>query len=121
MNVLSAGDTVGELSLVPGHPMDRSATVVAFSQVETRVLAVSAFHELCAANPAIQSVLLHLLAHRVRDLSSLLLETMYNGLDRRLYRRLIDLADVYGHGEPCPVIPLTQETTPTWSAARDPR
>jgi len=110
LNVLSAGDTVGELSLLPGRASDRrSATVVALSEVDTRVLGASAFHELCRTHPAVQSVLLDLLAQRVRSLSSLLLETMYDRLDRRLYRRLIDLARVYDGGVAAPAIPLTQE------------
>ena len=38
-----------------------------------------------------------------------LLESMYVGLDRRLYRCLLDLAEIDGPDEARPVIPFTQE------------
>ena len=74
------------------------------------MLTHSAFVELCARHPRVQGLLADLLADRVRELSSRLLEAMYLGLDRRLYRSLLALRDLYGppsvHGTT--VIPLTQ-------------
>lgn len=111
LNVLGPGAHVGELALLgsaPGHR--RSATVVALDAAETRVLAATAFHELCEQNPRVQRLLTDLLAARVRELSARLLDAMYVGLDRRLYRSLLELAELYGPGpNGHPVVPLTQE------------
>ena len=110
LNVLSAGDIVGELSLVHRDgATPRSATVAALEASQTRVLPATAFHELCDRHPGVQRLLTDMLAVRVRELSSRLLETMYVGLDRRLYRSLLHLADVFGTGTGRLVIPLTQE------------
>lgn len=110
LNVLSPGDTVGELSLVRrGRSTHRSATVVALDAAETRVIAATAFHDLCDGHPAVRELLVDLLADRVRELSGRLLDARYVGLDRRLYRCLLDLADVYGDGSATAVIPLTQD------------
>ena len=110
LNVLSPGDSVGELSLVRrGAPDLRSATVVALDAAETRVLGMGVFQELCQSHPGVQDLVVAALADRVRDLSGRLLEQMYVGLDRRLYRRLLDLAEVYANGTASAVVPLTQE------------
>lgn len=109
LNVLSPGDHVGELALLPGGGHRRSATVVALEPAETAVLPASVFQDLCRTHPAVQSLLVDALATRVRQLSERLLETMYIGLDRRIYRCLLDLADVYGTGRGDIVVPLTQE------------
>jgi CRP/FNR family transcriptional regulator, cyclic AMP receptor protein len=110
LTILSAGDAVGELALLDrGTLHHRSASVLALDKAETRVLSASSFHELCDQHPGVQRLLVDTLAGRVRDLSGRLLETMYLGLDRRVYRCLLRLAEVYGEGTARPVIPLTQE------------
>jgi CRP-like cAMP-binding protein len=111
INVLRSGDTVGELALVertvPGH---RSATVVALDPTCTRVLTATAFRTLRHRYPGVEDVLVSVLADRVRELSDRLLEAMYVGLDRRVYRRLLELCRVYDEaGVPPVVIPLTQD------------
>ena len=110
LNVLSPGDSVGELSLVRrGAPERRSATVVALDAAETRVLGMGVFQELCQSHPGVQDLMVAALADRVRDLSARLLEQMYVGLDRRLYRRLLDLAEMYADGATA-VVPLDAGT-----------
>jgi CRP-like cAMP-binding protein len=101
-------------ALLPGHrSLQRSATVLALSAAETRVLSAAAFHAVREEFPAVNQILVDLLAERVRELSDRLLETMYVGLDRRVYRCLLRLHEVYG--EPGPgagapvVVPLTQD------------
>jgi CRP/FNR family transcriptional regulator, cyclic AMP receptor protein len=49
-----------------------------------------------------------LLADRVEALSQRLLETMYESLDRRVFRRLVELAATYGDSGGTVVIPLSQ-------------
>jgi CRP/FNR family cyclic AMP-dependent transcriptional regulator len=112
VNVLRAGDVVGELALVGGGV--RSATVVALDAVETRSVSLAAFQALCDRHPAVQRVLVEVLAARVRALSAQLLDALYVGLDRRVYRCLMSLAAVFGPdgddgGAHEASIPLTQE------------
>lgn len=123
LNVLGPGSHVGELALLPGHQsQQRSATVLALSAAETRVLSAGAFHAVRQEFPAVDQILVDLLAERVRELSDRLLETMYVGLDRRVHRCLLRLHEVYGEqaagaggpgspgggGAPV-VVPLTQD------------
>jgi CRP-like cAMP-binding protein len=109
LNVVGPGAHVGELALAHrSGPHVRSATVVALEPAETRNLSAHAFYDLCDRHPRVQTLLVDLLATRVRELSFRMLETMYLSLDRRLYRRLLFLTEVY-EGQPDVVIPLTQE------------
>jgi CRP-like cAMP-binding protein len=112
LNILSPGDYFGELSLVRrGDDRRRTATVVALEPAETLVISVATFDELCAHQPAVGQLLIAALARRVEQLSGRLLDALYVGLDRRLYRCLLNLAHVYGtdNGDGHPTIPLTQE------------
>ena len=108
INVLKRGDFFGEVALLDtrGH---RTATITALEPAETMVVTASSFHRLCQSHPAVERTLSTLLAHRVDELSQHLLEAMYLGLDRRLYRRLVELCESYGEGGEGPVVlPLTQ-------------
>jgi CRP-like cAMP-binding protein len=111
LSVLSPGDAFGELALLDGGRR-RTATVVALEASETLSLSRSAFDELRRTHPAIEQVLVQALARRVEDLSRALLEALYVPVDRRVVRRLLDLAGTYGGevaaGTPV-VIPITQD------------
>lgn len=111
LNVIGPADWFGELSLLRGRAGVRTATVVALEPAITRSLTEPAFAELRRRHPAIGELLLALLAQRVEELSRRLVEAMYDGLDRRVQQRLLELVRVYGDGEPDrPVtVPLTQE------------
>jgi len=110
LNVLGPGAHVGELALLPdGRTQHRSATVTAIDPTETRVLSASAFEKLRQAHPEVTEILVILLADRVRELSERLLEAMYDGLDRRLYRCLYRLGRVYVDGPGPVTIPMTQD------------
>lgn len=108
LNVLGPGSHVGELALLP-DTHQRSATVTALDEAETRVLSASAFDELRRAHPEVDQILVRLLADRVRELSERLLEAMYDGLDRRLYRCLYRLGRVYVQDSGPVTIPMTQD------------
>jgi CRP-like cAMP-binding protein len=110
LNVIGPGSHVGELALLArGAPRERSATVVALEPSVTRVLTATAFRELCARHPAVQGLLVDLMAARIRELSGRLLEVMYVGLDRRLVHSLVQLTETYPPQGGVHVIPLTQE------------
>lgn len=108
LTVLSPGDAFGELAVM-GRPHRRTATVIAWEEVETLSLGGPAFQSLCQAHPSIEKLVVVLLAERVDQLSQRLLEALYVSVDRRIYRRLVELCDIYGDGAPRTVIPLTQD------------
>lgn len=107
LNILTAGDYFGELALLRPDRR-RTATVVALEPSRTLSVAGTAFDALRAGNPKVERVLSMLLADRVDTLSQRLLETMYDSLDRRVFRRLVELAATYGRTEGHVVIPLSQ-------------
>ncbi len=105
--ILSAGDYFGELALLR-EDRRRTATVVALEPSRTLAIPSSAFHRLMDADPGFGLALSALLADRIDQLSGRLLETMYVGLDRRVYRRLVELGRSYGVTDNRASIPLSQ-------------
>ena len=112
LRLITPGEYFGELALLDRTASRRSATIVALEPAETWSISSTAFHALRADHPEIQQVVMTALAERVDDLSRRLLEAMYDGLDRRVFRQLVYLSEVYAVGtDRGPVtIPLTQET-----------
>lgn len=109
LSVVSPGDVFGELALL-SESHTRTATVVALEHSETLALSRRDFVELRRQHPGVEQLLVEMLARRVDELSQSLLEAMYVGVDRRVIRRLLDLADAYRNGPDGVVtIPLTQE------------
>ena len=106
--VLGPGEFFGELGLLRSEPI-RTATVVALEQAETRALHRADLARLEREHPAIVDVLLGASAAQVVRLSRCLVEALYVPADRRLLRRLGELAAVYRRGPEAPTIPLTQE------------
>ena len=110
INVLGRGAYFGEVSLLDGGSPRRTASVVALEAAETLSLGASTFRQLRARHPAVQELVLTLLARRVDELSDRLVEALYSGLDERIHRRLVELAGIYADGTTTAVtIPLTQD------------
>lgn len=106
--ILGPGDYFGELVMVaPGQ--GRNATIVAMEATETRVLHRAQLEELRRLRPAIDRFLLDALAREVRRLSTLLTEAHYVPVDKRVLRRLLEVASTYGGAADGTVVPLTQE------------
>jgi CRP-like cAMP-binding protein len=101
--VRGPGDAFGEMGLLGNAP--RSATVAALEESETFCLYKTEFDRVRREHPAVNEVLLAFLANEVRMLNERLLEALYVPAERRVRRRIVELADVYGGKE----IPLTQE------------
>jgi CRP-like cAMP-binding protein len=83
----------------------RSATVCALEEAETFAIYRAEFEQLRRRHPEIDRLLFRFLAGEVRMLNERLLEALYLPAERRLLRRLAELAALYGNDE----VPLTQE------------
>ncbi len=105
--VLGPGSCFGELSLL--SPAPRSATVAAMDTLETMSLHRDQITELRRSNPAVDQVLLDAALCEVRRLTGRLLEALYVPVDKRIPRRLLELADTFGTGLAEVTIPLTQD------------
>jgi CRP/FNR family transcriptional regulator, cyclic AMP receptor protein len=119
LNVLASGGFFGELALVQDSRR-RTATVLALEPAQTLALAGTAFAQLRDSHPAVERLVVAALAQRVDDLGTRLLESLYVGVDRRVYRRLVELAVVYSHSTAQPVIPLSQDDVATMTGASRP-
>jgi CRP/FNR family transcriptional regulator, cyclic AMP receptor protein len=110
LNVLSPGGFFGELALLRAEPPPRrTATIVALEPARTLSLSAATFHAICDQHPQVEQLIVALLARRVEQLSQRLLEALYVGVDHRVCRRLVELADVYRGNGATTVVPLTQD------------
>jgi CRP/FNR family cyclic AMP-dependent transcriptional regulator len=101
LSIVGPGDSFGEIALL--EPGPRSATVMALERAETRALHKLDVDALRARHPALGDVLARALAIRVRHLSDLLVEAYYVPAERRVLRRLSELATDSA------IVALTQE------------
>ena len=107
VRVLKAGDFFGELAVVSPGP--RNATAVAIDAVETLSIHRTEFEALRARQPSVGSVLIEALVTEVRRLAVQLVDALYVPIDTRVWRRLLDLTEVFEEREGVTTIPLTQE------------
>jgi CRP-like cAMP-binding protein len=103
LSIRGPGEAFGELALLSAAGL-RSATVSALEAAETLAVHQIDFARLLRAHPGVNEVLVRLLADQVSRLSDQLVEAHYVDAEKRVLRRLHDLAATYGE-----VIPLTQE------------
>jgi CRP-like cAMP-binding protein len=103
------GDSFGEMALLSDEAR-RSATVTALEEAETYSVTRGDFERLRLRHPAVNELLLRFLQNEVRMLNDRLLEALYVPVERRVLRRLVELAELYPHGENGAVISLTQES-----------
>lgn len=106
--VLGPGEMFGELALI-GTEQRRTATVEALAPGETRSVHRPDFERLRAEHPSVTDVLIAILAGGMRRLSQHLLEALYVPADKRVLRRLAELAASYAPGREEATIPLRQE------------
>ena len=104
LDVLGRGQAFGELALLLPDAQ-RTATVAALEEGETRSVFRDDFARLQRSHPGVKDVLLRLLAEQLQRASDRLVEAHYVDADTRVRRRLCGLAEIYGDG----VVPLTQE------------
>jgi CRP-like cAMP-binding protein len=94
LDVLHAGEVLGELSAVDGGP--RSATVFTLEPTVVLVIAHRAFRELLANHASVGDALLTLLTHRLRGSGLRQLEFGSNDALGRLCQRILDMGNRYG-------------------------
>lgn len=109
MAVVGAGDCFGELALL-GSTRVRTATVAALEESETRSVHERDVARLQAEHPEVLVAVVQVLAAQVERLTGRLVEALYVPSERRVLRRVAELAQLYeapDGGET--VVPLTQE------------
>ena len=107
--VRGPGESFGEMALV-NEQQRRSATVVALEDAATFAVYRDDFLVLRKRHASIDQLLLRFLDNEVRLLNERLLEALYVPVEKRVLRRLVDLAALYPTGENTALINLTQET-----------
>ena len=107
LRVLGSGEHFGELSVL--DPAPRHGGIVALDSAETMSLRRDDLTALRATTPGVEAALTAALVAEVRRLSALLVDALYLPADRRIWRRLNELAAMYGAPGDAVVIPLTQD------------
>jgi CRP-like cAMP-binding protein len=107
LRVFRPGDCFGELAVI--EPAPRAGTVVALEDGDTLSLSHLELAELRARHPGVDHLLTRALIGEVRRLARALVEALYLPVEQRLWRRLVDLADIYGDGSATTTVPFTQE------------
>lgn len=109
LTVLGAGDFFGEQALLSPDSV-RTASAVAFDDVETMTLGFEHFEELRRTDPRVNRLLIAVLAAQVRRLSDRLVEALYATADTRVTRRLRELADLFSPTDSVSpaTVPVTQ-------------
>jgi len=105
------GDSFGEMALL-SEDARRSATVTAIEESETFAVTRGDFERLRLRNPGVNELLLRFLQNEVRLLNERLLEALFVPVERRILRRLVEVAALFPHeeNENEAVITLTQES-----------
>lgn len=106
--VRGRGESFGEMALIADGSR-RSATVTALEDAETFAVYREEFEQLRRRHPGVDQILHRFLAAEVRRLNELLLEALFLPADKRLLRRLVELAALYDGGDGEITIALTQE------------
>jgi CRP-like cAMP-binding protein len=95
--------------------------VTALEDAETFAVYRAEFEQLRREQPQTNELLFRFLTNEVRVLNERLLEALYLPVDKRVRRRLVELAESYGSGnEGSATVPLTQEVIAELTGAARP-
>ena len=115
----SAGDLVGELSAIDGHP--RSGSVEALEPVEALTIATPDFLGHLERHPPVALVVMRLLCERLRDADRKRVEFAAADTIGRVAARLLELGERFGEaagdGAVTIDLPLTQEELAGWTGS----
>jgi CRP-like cAMP-binding protein len=87
----------------------RTATIQALAPTETHALTRETFDRLRRDHPAVDALLVRILADRVAELTERLVDALYTPAPRRVATLIETLAESYRDGSGSATIPLTQE------------
>ena len=90
------------------HPPPRNASAISVDTVETLAVHRNEFDDLRQRHPRVDRLLVEALTTEIRRLSIQLLDALYVPVERRVWRRLSELARVFGDDGDEPIVPLTQ-------------
>ena len=107
LRIHGPGSYFGEMAVL--SPAPRSASVVALGKAETLSLSESVVTDLRSQSAAVDRLLMEAMITEVRRLSGALVEALYLPAQKRVLRRLADLAETFGADAPGVSIPVTQE------------
>jgi CRP-like cAMP-binding protein len=108
LGLVGPGDAVGEMGLLRSERM-RTATIQALAPTETYSLNRQTFDKLRRDHPAVDALLVQILADRVAELTARLVDALYTPAPRRVANLIAALAETYSDGSGAATIPLTQE------------
>jgi CRP-like cAMP-binding protein len=94
LRVVGPGDHFGELAVLA--PAARTGSVVALDRAETLCVTRDVVDDLRARYPEVERALTQALILEVRRLAAALVDALYVPTEQRLWRRLRELAAVYG-------------------------
>jgi CRP-like cAMP-binding protein len=117
--VLGPGEMFGELAAM-SREQYRSATIVTLERTETLVIPGADFAELRRRHPTLDALLLELANARVPRLSGQLVEALFVRVDKRVLRRVLALAELYGGCRPGTLIPVRQDDVAELAGATRP-
>ena len=119
--ILGPGDAFGEMAMLSPEPR-RTSTVVALEPAVTLSLGFADFERLRSAHPAVERLLVEMLAERVRRLSDHLVEALHVPADERIVRRLLEVCERYDVADAAGrvVVPLTQDAVGDLAGAARP-
>jgi CRP-like cAMP-binding protein len=106
--IVGPGGVVGEMGLIRPAGM-RSATIQALAATETYSLNRETFDRLRRDHPAVDALLVEILADRVVEMTERLMDALYTPAPRRVASFIEALAGRYGDGSGTATIPLTQD------------
>ncbi len=116
VNVLGRSELLGELSVLLDDSL-RTATAIALEDTTTLAIGGPQLDSLRMSHPSIDRALVAILAAKLRDTSSRVLENSRLDARQRVLRRLAALVAATDHGEGRAIVPITQETLANMAGA----
>lgn len=120
LTVLGQGQCFGEMALLK-RSSQRTSTVTALEDTHVLKLRRDTFTALRREHPQVDRLLVSMLAARVDRLSVQLVEALYVLVDKRVARRLLDLARVYREAGLPASCRSPRRTSPAWPGRPDRR
>jgi CRP-like cAMP-binding protein len=108
LDIVGPGAILGEMALVRVD-RTRSASITALTDGVVLVLSAERYEALKGSNSSLTDALLTIMAERVDRLTRQLTEVLFLSVDRRIARRIWQIAELYGGRVAGTKVPLTQQ------------